>query len=309
MGYPILRLTITDEGQSFLGLSTLQRGFGAPFVPLAPKAYEILLYLVLAKGNVDEACRGAASIPLCDHHGLRILLKEALLLAMRAYERLSHLARVRKEALFIFPACGAGLDRGGNVRLVTLENVYISLISANAYFSTIGGGAYLTRLISDAVLQALKQVRVARLLQSPSMEARCWVNVAYCEIQLGRFKTAMRRLKALGRLGRLTDDTTLSNMSVAGKKHCRDVWNLVCSGELVLAEVDLPQGAANSKRHISVLSAASRHPKVAKASQGPGRGSAVVIAGVRPNEFHRFRLARVQEPQLPENKEYGRWLL
>jgi len=153
------------------------------------------------------------------------------------------------DSLILIPAVGLDVDRAGSGRLIALENAYMRLHTANAYVSTIGGGAFLCRYIGDAIQQARKQIAIARALGNLGMEARCHVHLAYCDVQIGRFRCAARRLRLLRAVARVTEDDTLDAMCVAGLRHCRATHALYARGELRMRSEGSGDGAGVSLQH------------------------------------------------------------
>lgn len=129
------------------------------------------------------------------------------------------------------------------------------LHTANAYVSTIGGGAFLMKFIGDAVRQALKQVAIARALGDVGLEARCHVHLAYCDVQVGRFRSASRRLRLLHRIAgpRYLDDAVLVRMCDAGLRHARLTCQLWRSGALEMRPESDAAGALLSLQQVEAV--------------------------------------------------------
>jgi hypothetical protein len=75
-------------------------------------------------------------------------------------------------------------------------------------------------------------MRLASALGSDAMIARCQVHIVYCNIQLGKFGTAIRQLRTVRRFAAVTEDAGLMSMVESGTRYCRNTYRLYATGVL-----------------------------------------------------------------------------
>lgn len=225
-----------------------------------PIVYELLLRVaasqepLLDDSTLFRPCLSRHASQSYSAEQCRVML--ARVLSMVGAQRQSRAGRC---AIFVLPSIGASpVDRVGSGRLIHLENNFVRLHTANAYVSTIGGGAFLMKFIGDAVRQALKQVAIARALGDVGLEARCHVHLAYCDVQVGRFRSAYRRLRLLHRIAgpRYLNDIVLVRMCDAGLRHARLTCQLWRSGALEMRPESDAAGAVLSLQEVAAAGAA-----------------------------------------------------